>query len=1079
MDYTEFLKSKNKRIGNFGKSIDKKIIHERLFDYQKDVVQWAVKKGRCAIFLDTGLGKTNIQLEYARILNEKTLIIAPLSVARQTVREAKKIDIEVKYIRNKEELNTHKVNITNYELIDNFDINEFGCIILDECFPPDTLIDCVGLDRKPGRKYIKDIRRNDKIYNAYGVDNVYEVHKRRINRAYEIHTGRGDFTSSENHPFFTMHGWKLARDIQPGDYLMETSTAMRLLRKDIFPEMCIGEKEEILQSILFSEMENDATGNNCKSTYERSTCENREKEIAMVQGWIAYGNQGVGKNQKFESIIKSRNEKENIVDVASDELETFRAWGKWSPDDIAAAINEGCTIRNMDTGICYIIGPEKTRISDKLQSRLRKSQNKNRNRNRRILPRFKKAFGCKERQYAGFIRVESIEIYEQGNPKLDCYREADGFIYFYDIKAERHPSFSINGCLVHNSSILKSIGGVYKRKLIDACKNIKYRMACTATPAPNDNTEIGNHAEFLGICTHAEMLAQFFINANKEHTIEDSAGELYWKKGTNRGGVEWRLKHHAEDKFFEWLSEWAICFTDPGELGYKYNYKLPELNIEKHIIAVKEYKVENGELFFTGLKGITDRINVKRATVTEKLEKLKELMHDTIKDEQCIIWCNLAEESRQIKNAIDCVEVNGEDDTEYKAKMFEDFQDGKFNTLLTKQKIGGFGMNFFNAHNMVYFGLSDSWEMFYQSIRREWRYGQKYPVNVYIILTQYEMEIYQNVMRKDLQAKRLKQGLIERIKKYEEGELQMHEVEAEDSIERVVTEGKNFKAIRGDSCIELKNIESNSIDMSVYSPPFVDLFTYSNTEHDLGNCRNAKEFYEHYTFIAKELLRVIKPGRLCCVHTSDIPAMAQRDGYIGLKDFPGDMIRLHMELGWTFVGRAFVGKNPQSQAVRTKSKALLFVQLRKDSSDSRPALIDQVLIFKKPGENAIEIKPVENGEMDNEIWIDWAHGIWNDISESDTLRYSDARAADDEKHICPLQLGTIERCIKLYSNPGETILSPFMGIGSEIYQAIRFGRKGIGIELKESYYKTAVNNLKYAEGHFTAQELFDEIGAEK
>lgn len=611
MDYAEFLKSKNRRIANYGKTIDKAIIHNLLFDYQKDVVQWAVKKGRCAIFLDTGLGKTFIALEYARIINEKTLIIAPLSVARQTVREAQKIDIEVKYVRNKSELNDinnkHLIYITNYELIDNFDINEFGCVILDE------------------------------------------------------------------------------------------------------------------------------------------------------------------------------------------------------------------------------------------------------------------------------------------------------------------------------SSILKSIGGVYKRKLIDACKNIKYRMACTATPAPNDNTEIGNHAEFLGICTHAEMLAQFFINANKEHTIEDAGGGLHYEKGTNKGGVEWRLKHHAEDKFFEWLSSWAICFTDPGELGYHYTYKLPELNIIKHIIAVKEYKIDNGELFFTGLKGISDRINVKRVTVTEKLEKLKELFETQIKNEQAIIWCNLAEESRQIKNAINCVEVKGDDDTEYKAKMFEDFQDVKYNVLLSKQRIAGFGLNFQNAHNMIFFGLNDSWEMFYQSIRRQWRYGQKYPVNIYIILTEYEIEIYHNIMRKDLQAKRLKHGLIEKIKKYEEGELHMQDIVEESNIERTETNGKTFKAIRGDSCEELKNIANESIDLSVYSPPFVDLFTYTDSLHDLGNCRNSKEFYEHYTFIIKELLRITKPGRMSCVHTSDIPAMAQKDGYIGIKDFPGDVIRLHMEHGWTFCGRAFVQKNPQSQAIRTKSKARFYL----------------------------------------------------------------------------------------------------------------------------------------------------------
>jgi DNA modification methylase len=200
--------------------------------------------------------------------------------------------------------------------------------------------------------------------------------------------------------------------------------------------------------------------------------------------------------------------------------------------------------------------------------------------------------------------------------------------------------------------------------------------------------------------------------------------------------------------------------------------------------------------------------------------------------------------------------------------------------------------------------------------------------------------------------------------------------------------------------------------------------------------------------------------------------MGIKDGYIGMRDFPGHVISAYEKEGWTFIGRAIVGKNPQAQAIRTKAQALLFATLKKDSSDSRPAILDQILIFKKDGDNETPITPVENGEMNNETWIDWAGGIWTGIHESDTLQYTTARAADDEKHICPLQLGTIERCIKLYSNPGETVLTPFMGIGSEAYQAIRFGRKAIGIELKESYFNIAAKNLADAELKYKSMDLF-------
>ncbi len=322
-----------------------------------------------------------------------------------------------------------------------------------------------------------------------------------------------------------------------------------------------------------------------------------------------------------------------------------------------------------------------------------------------------------------------------------------------------------------------------------------------------------------------------------------------------------------------------------------------------------------------------------------------------------------------------------------------------------------------------------------------------------------ETEILDNVMRKDRQAKRMRTEMVKIMKGYEEKELQGGELVYNEYTEDTIKKD-SFTIMRGDSVLRMSEIVADSVDMSVYSPPFADLFTYSNSEHDLGNSRGWDEFFRHYDYIIKEMLRVTKQGRISCVHTSDVPAMANRDGYIGLRDFPGAVIDAHNKAGWQFVGRCFVQKNPQAQAIRVKSKALLFVQMKKDSSCSRPALVDQVLIFKKPGENAVPIEPVKNKELTNELWISWAHGIWCDINESDTLRYYDARDKDDEKHICPLQLGTIERCIKLYSNPGETVLTPFMGIGSEAYMALRLNRKAIGIELKESYFKIAVKNIE-------------------
>jgi DNA modification methylase len=288
-----------------------------------------------------------------------------------------------------------------------------------------------------------------------------------------------------------------------------------------------------------------------------------------------------------------------------------------------------------------------------------------------------------------------------------------------------------------------------------------------------------------------------------------------------------------------------------------------------------------------------------------------------------------------------------------------------------------------------------------------------------------------------------------------------------------ITHGDDWSLVNGD-CIEeiAAHVADEVIDLSVYSPPFISLYTYTATERDMGNCATAKEFFEHLGFLQRELLRVTKPGRLTCVHVAQIPAMLSRDGYIGMKDFRGDAIRAYEANGWIYHGEVCIDKDPQAQAIRTKSKSLLFVQLRKDSSWMRMALADYILLFRKPGENAVPIQP----DLTNEDWIEWARPIWYGIRESDTLQVAEARDDDDERHICPLQLGTIERCVRLWSNPGELVLSPFAGIGSEGYESVRLDRRFLGIELKASYYNLAVRNLRAAE-HAKAQGSLFAAGA--
>ncbi len=288
--------------------------------------------------------------------------------------------------------------------------------------------------------------------------------------------------------------------------------------------------------------------------------------------------------------------------------------------------------------------------------------------------------------------------------------------------------------------------------------------------------------------------------------------------------------------------------------------------------------------------------------------------------------------------------------------------------------------------------------------------------------------------------------------------------------------GEAWVAYCGDSAEVLKGIPDKRVDLSIYSPPFSQLYTYSSTERDLGNCRDDTQFFQQYDFILREMLRATKPGRHSAVHVAQVPLLLSRDGVIGLSDFRGDVIRAHTSAGWIFHGEITIDKDPQAQAIRTKSKALLFTQLRKDASWLRPALADYVLIFRAPGENAVPIHP----DLTNNEWIEWARPIWYGLRENDTLHVAEAREHEDERHICPLQLGTIERCIRLWSNPGETVLDPFMGIGSVPYEAVRLGRRGAGVELKDSYFRAAVRNLQAAERTRTSGDLFSvlaEVGA--
>lgn len=298
-----------------------------------------------------------------------------------------------------------------------------------------------------------------------------------------------------------------------------------------------------------------------------------------------------------------------------------------------------------------------------------------------------------------------------------------------------------------------------------------------------------------------------------------------------------------------------------------------------------------------------------------------------------------------------------------------------------------------------------------------------------------------------------------------------------DNYERLIKAkeiGEEYALYNGDSAEVLKMLPENSVHYSVYSPPFQSLYVYSNSDRDLGNCRTPAEFYEQFEFIGKELYRVLMPGRLMSVHCMNLPTSKEKDGFIGIRDFRGEIIKFFQDIGFIYHSEVCIWKDPVTAMQRTKALGLLHKQLKKDSCLSRQGIPDYLVTLRKPGDNPERVTHT-NESFPVKVWQKYASPVWMDINPSDTLQYRSVREEKDERHVCPLQLQVIRRGIELWTNPGDIVLTPFMGIGSEAYMAVKMGRKAIGVELKDSYYRQAVANVKEALNN-KQTDLFEYIG---
>ena len=607
------------------------------------------------------------------------------------------------------------------------------------------------------------------------------------------------------------------------------------------------------------------------------------------------------------------------------------------------------------------------------------------------------------------------------------------------------------GVVLDESSILKSHDSKTRARIISMFDKTPYRLSCTATPSPNDHMELGNQAEFLGVMTAVEMLAMFFV-----HDGGDTAN--------------WRLKGHGKARFWEWMSTWAVCVRNPADLGFDGSrYILPGLQMHEHVIDVHE--ALPGQLFAGIAQTLTERRDAKRQSLMDRVNIAAELVNSHKRP--AIVWCHLNDESKALTAAIpDAVEVTGSMTADEKEAAIMAFTHGEKRVIVSKPSICGFGMNWQHCSDMVFAGLDDSFESFYQAVRRCYRFGQKDVVNVHLVSSSAEGAVKANLQRKQDQAIDMAESMVAHMRELTKQTIKGAIMEKSE-YKREVAEGKGWTVHLGD-CVEVASeMPDNSIDFSVFSPPFASLYTYSNSDRDMGNCKSYSEFYEHFKYLVAQLFRITKPGRLLSFHCMNLQTSKFRDGVIGLHDFRGELTRMFVDAGWIFHSEVCIWKDPVTAMQRTKALGLLHKTIRKDSSMSRQGIPDYLVTMRKPGENAEHISHTHES-FPVEKWQRYASPVWMDVNPTRTLQFRNARESDDERHICPLQLDAIERAMELWSNPGDMVFSPFTGIGSEGYVAIEMGRRFVGSELKRSYWELAKRNLSearktQAEGLFADQ----------
>jgi DNA modification methylase len=651
------------------------------------------------------------------------------------------------------------------------------------------------------------------------------------------------------------------------------------------------------------------------------------------------------------------------------------------------------------------------------------------------------------------------------------------------------------GIVFDESSIFKSLAGKTRKTALALSNNIPLRLCASATPSPNDYDELLRQAEILGVMKEKEAKALFFIQDGNQAN-------------------KWRLKRHAADDFWEWISEWSVAMRKPSDLGYSDEHFIrADLHIHEIVVPGKPYKDDDGQLslFPIEAKTMTERRAARKSTIIERVSEMKHLLNgsneidnyvpDIGDNEPIIIWRQFLAEAdevcRQIPEADD---IRGSLSQAEKENKIIDFSNGDTRVIVTDPRMFGHGMNWQHSRLQFFIGLSDSYESIYQAIRRQWRNFQERDVHVFFITASTEGAVVKNIKRKEKQHNEMYDQIVKRMAKhYSSKVVQIGRQEMEYTVDKFETE--NSTVYLGDSVEMLQSEPDDSIALTITSVPFPGMYAYTNSARDAGNCSTGQETTEHIKYIMEQAYRVTMPGRLCCIHLTQEPLFKWKDGHVGRVDFRGDVIRMMQDLGWIYWSEVSIVKNPQMKAMRTNDSGLTQASVHKDMTRAAPAMNDYVVIFKKMGEEMpvpALISPKYNkwdGWLTMDDWVAYAHGVWEfkdeeallplpeeiwlDIQESDVLKMNGkqthrlGRGEDDEKHLCPLQNGVVTRLLLMYSNQGERVLDPFSGQGTTGFWSIKHGRYYVGCELKKSYWDLSRKVIDRAEGAAKEFDMFE------